>query len=64
MNVVNNRPRSTYEDNLVIESHGPIAPTNKGKRFIKDFQFREKPLVFNDCRSIRIPVANPSVPSS
>jgi hypothetical protein len=53
---------STYENDLVVKSHGSVATANKGNRFIQSCKFREKPLVLNDSRGVRIPVADPSVP--
>jgi hypothetical protein len=52
----------TYENDLVVKSHRSIAAAHKGNRFIQGCQFREKPLVLNDCRSVRIPVTDSSVP--
>ena len=54
----------THEDNLMVESHGPIAATDKGKGFVWSFHFGEKPLVLDDRCSICVPIANPSVAGS
>jgi len=54
----------THKDNLVVEGHGPIAATNQGKSFIICFYPGKQLVVLDDRRSIRVPVANPSVSSS
>jgi hypothetical protein len=48
----------------VVESHGPVTAANKGKGFLWSLYFWEKPLVFNYCRGIRIPVAYSSMSGS
>jgi hypothetical protein len=54
----------TYEDNLMVESHSPIAAADEGKGFVWSLHFGEKPLVLDDRCGICVPTANPSVAGS
>lgn len=55
---------TTHKDDLMVESHGPVTAANKCKGFVWSLYAREKLLVLNYCRSIRIPVAYSSVSGS
>jgi hypothetical protein len=48
----------------MVESHGSVAATDKGKCFVWSLDFGEKPLVLHDRRGICVPAANPSVARS